>query len=110
MPRNSLIMQYFLIYVLASGTTKSIETNTQRNRKYDSKVPSIRFQNINPLHSNVDLSASCPRCLAAAANKPNGGDGEFDLRLFDGSINIETVHVSGFMIILLLNFIRSDSR
>lgn len=28
------------------------------------------------MHSNVDLSASCPRCLAAAAEMPGGSDGE----------------------------------
>lgn len=40
-----------------------------------SSEPSIRFKNGVPYHS-VDLSASCPRCLAAAAEKP-GSEGEF---------------------------------
>lgn len=51
---------------------------SHQNEIRSSKVPSIRFKNGIPLHSDVDLSASCPRCLAAAAEKPGGDDGEFD--------------------------------
>lgn len=51
---------------------------SHQNEIRSSKVPSIRFKNGIPLHSDVDLNASCPRCLAAAAEKPGGGDGEFD--------------------------------
>jgi len=29
-----------------------------------------------PEHSLIDLTASCPRCLAKAASKPNGSEGE----------------------------------
>lgn len=29
-----------------------------------------------PEHSLIDLTASCPRCLANAASKPNGSEGE----------------------------------
>lgn len=42
---------------------------------FTSSEPSVRFKNGVPHHS-VDLSASCPRCLATAAEKPNGSDGE----------------------------------
>lgn len=56
---------------------KSKQSN--QNEIQSSKEPSIRFKNGIPMHSDVDLSASCPRCLAAAAEKPNGSDGELDL-------------------------------
>lgn len=35
-----------------------------------------------PEHSLIDLTASCPRCLADAASKPNGSEGEFTPRVF----------------------------
>lgn len=50
---------------------------TDENENLSSNEPSIRFKNGVPYHS-VDLSASCPRCLAAAAEKP-GSEGEFDI-------------------------------
>lgn len=75
-PLNKRFTQYLLVSVIAIETAKSNTKNSQYDTKHDSKVPSIRFQNVKPLHSGVDVSASCPRCLAAAAQKPNGGDGE----------------------------------
>lgn len=70
--------EYLLVSILAIETAKSNVKISQYDTKHDSKLPSIRFQNVKPLHSRVDLSASCPRCLAAAAERPNGGDGECD--------------------------------
>ena len=40
-----------------------------------SKESRIEFKNSVPEHSVVDLTASCPRCIAAAAEKP-GSEGE----------------------------------
>lgn len=74
--KQTCFTQYLLVSVIAIETAKSNAKNSQYDTKHDSKVPSIRFQNVKPLHSGVDVSASCPRCLAAAAQKPNGGDGE----------------------------------
>lgn len=51
--------------------------SAKSNKNLTSIEPSVRFKNGVPLHSNVDLTASCPRCLAAAAEKPGGSDGEF---------------------------------
>lgn len=42
-----------------------------------------------PEHSIIDLTASCPRCLAKAASKPNGSEGECertDCRLNDSKM------------------------
>lgn len=58
----------FLFYFSVAAAKKAKENFT-------SSDPSVRFKNGVPHHS-VDLSASCPRCLAAAAEKPNGSDGE----------------------------------
>lgn len=35
-----------------------------------------------PEHSLIDMTASCPRCLANAASKPNGSEGEWVNALF----------------------------
>lgn len=47
-----------------------------KNDCFNSSEPSVRIKNGIPRHI-VDLSASCPRCLAAATEKPNGSDGEY---------------------------------
>lgn len=57
---------YFIYFVAAAKKAKETFTSSE---------PSVRFKSGVPHHS-VDLSASCPRCLAAAAEKPNGSDGE----------------------------------
>lgn len=61
----------FSFSVLVADTAKSNQNDIR-----SSKEPSIRFKYGIPMHSVVDLSASCPRCLAAAAEKPGGSDGE----------------------------------
>lgn len=61
---------WYLFRFLVADSAKS-----NQNEIRSSKQPSIRFKNGIPLHSDVDLTASCPRCLAAAAEKPNS-DGE----------------------------------
>ena len=47
-------------------------------------MPSVfkhqRFPFGSPEHSVIDLTASCPRCLAAAADRPDGSEGEFKQR------------------------------
>lgn len=63
-----LFILFLLLFFVAAA--KNAKVN------FTSSDPSVRFKNGVPHHS-VDLSASCPRCLAAAAEKPNGSDGEF---------------------------------
>lgn len=77
--RSLLLLLFFLLVsfsILVADIAKSKQSN--QNEIRCSKEPSIRFKNGITMHSDVDLSASCPRCLAAAAEKPNGSDGEFD--------------------------------
>lgn len=64
------VFLFFLILFFFVAAAKNAKEN------FTSSEPSVRFKNGVPHHS-VDLSASCPRCLAAAAEKPNGSDGEF---------------------------------
>lgn len=75
----SVLSWFFLLfptYGFFSIVAHSAKSKNHINENLTSKEPSIRFKNGIPLHSNVDLSASCPRCLAAAAEKPGGSDGE----------------------------------
>lgn len=62
--------------IIAAGSTRICHSNEQTNIQ-NSNIRSIRFNNGVPHHSDIDLNASCPKCLAAAADKPNGSDGEF---------------------------------
>lgn len=78
---------------LVADTAKRNQINDQSNTLRGSKEPSIRFKHIKPLHSDVDLSASCPRCLAAAAEKPNGSDGELYDTTFYTNFQINSFHI-----------------
>lgn len=49
-----------------------------RIKSKNCQEPATRFKDGIPEHS-VDLTVSCPRCLAAAANKPDGSEGEFKI-------------------------------
>lgn len=71
-----IVLCLFLHLVFSFSVLVADIAKSSHNEIRSSKEPSIRFKNGIPMHSDVDLSASCPRCLAAAAEKPNGSDGE----------------------------------
>lgn len=86
---------FFVIFILAG-------VSQHENKKLTSTEPSVHFKyNGVPQHS-VDLTASCPRCLAAAAEKPGGNDGECVCTC----VNVHRVHVS----ILFTFFFKSKSK
>lgn len=76
---------------LTTSVDSTAATAANDNKEnQSSNEPSIRFKNGVPYHS-VDLSASCPKCLAAAAEKP-GSEGEFR----DVSVAYLCLFCSGF--------------
>lgn len=62
--------------MLYQNGLKNEENTLDSIKSKNCKEPATRFKDGIPEHS-VDLTLSCPRCLAAAANKPDGSEGEF---------------------------------
>ncbi|KAL5287524.1 unc-132 family protein [Megaselia abdita] len=77
--------------VLLSGGIKFSDLTEAEDVPSAFKIQQFPFTA--PEHSVIDLTASCPRCVAAAAEKPNGGEAyKFQENLLRTMIQIENTY------------------
>ncbi|XP_055374663.1 TRPL translocation defect protein 14 isoform X2 [Condylostylus longicornis] len=79
--------------VLLSGGVKFSDLTEKEVPETPSSFKHLSLPFVSPEHSIIDMTASCPRCLAAAADRPDGSEAyKFQENLIRTMIQIENTY------------------